>query len=144
MGECRAHQGLRLIPPWRCGGLEDDLHHRRRTPQLRRRSAARTGNPIARRRALACDRAAAADGGVARSLYRLSLCQRDHAVGDDTKVGVPGHFVGLQNFREIWTDSIFRIAVWNTCVYTAIATIFKLALGLWLALLLNRHFRGKP
>jgi multiple sugar transport system permease protein len=61
----------------------------------------------------------------------------------DTKVGVPGHFVGLQNFREIWTDSIFRIAVWNTCVYTAIATIFKLALGLWLAVLLNNNFKGK-
>lgn len=61
----------------------------------------------------------------------------------DTKVGVPGHFVGLQNFRDIWNDSIFRIAVWNTCLYTAVATIFKLALGLWLAVLLNNNFRGK-
>jgi len=34
-------------------------------------------------------------------------------------------------------------AVWNTCVYTFVTTVFKLALGLWLALLLNRHFRGK-
>ena len=34
-------------------------------------------------------------------------------------------------------------AFWNTCVYTFWATIFKLALGMWLALLLNRHFRGK-
>ena len=51
----------------------------------------------------------------------------------DTKVGIPGHFVGLQNFRDIWNDSIFRIAVWNTCLYTAVATVFKLALGLWLA-----------
>jgi len=61
----------------------------------------------------------------------------------DTKVGVPGHFVGLDNFRSIWSDSIFHVAVWNTCVYTAVATIFKLALGLWLAVLLNRHFKGK-
>ena len=61
----------------------------------------------------------------------------------DTKVGVPGKFVGLQNFEEIWSDSIFHVAVWNTCVYTAIATVFKLALGLWLALLLNQHFKGK-
>ena len=28
-------------------------------------------------------------------------------------------------------------------LYTAITTVFKLALGLWLAMLLNRHFRGK-
>ncbi len=61
----------------------------------------------------------------------------------DTKVGVPGHFVGLQNFRDVWHDSIFRIAVWNTCVYTAVATVFKLALGLWLAVLLNNNFKGK-
>jgi multiple sugar transport system permease protein len=61
----------------------------------------------------------------------------------DTKVGVPGHFVGLENFKNIWNDSIFRVAVWNTCVYTAVATVFKLALGLWLAILLNRHFKGK-
>ncbi len=59
------------------------------------------------------------------------------------KVGVPGEFVGLANFEKIWNDAIFRIAVWNTFVYTAVTTVFKLALGLWLALLLNRHFRGK-
>jgi multiple sugar transport system permease protein len=61
----------------------------------------------------------------------------------DATVGVPGHFVGLANFTALLNDSIFRVAVWNTFVYTAVATVFKLALGLWLALLLNRHFRGK-
>jgi multiple sugar transport system permease protein len=61
----------------------------------------------------------------------------------DAKVGVPGTFVGLQNFAALADDSIFREAVWNTFVYTAVTTVFKLALGLWLALLLNRHFRGK-
>ena len=61
----------------------------------------------------------------------------------DTRVGVPGRFVGLQNFAALANDSIFRVAVWNTFVYTAVTTVFKLALGLWLALLLNRHFKGK-
>jgi multiple sugar transport system permease protein len=61
----------------------------------------------------------------------------------DARVGIPGHFVGLANFVALIHDSIFRVAVWNTFVYTAVATVFKLALGLWLALLLNRHFRGK-
>jgi multiple sugar transport system permease protein len=61
----------------------------------------------------------------------------------DTRVGVPGHFVGLQNFKDVWNDSIFRVAVWNTCLYTFVATVFKLALGLWLAVLLNHHFKGK-
>jgi multiple sugar transport system permease protein len=61
----------------------------------------------------------------------------------DTKVGIPGHFVGLDNFQKLWDDSIFHVAVYNTFLYTFVTTVFKLALGLWLALLLNRHFRGK-
>lgn len=61
----------------------------------------------------------------------------------DSRVGVPGEFVGMTNFARIWNDSIFRQAVYNTFLYTAVTTVFKLALGLWLALLLNRHFKGK-
>jgi multiple sugar transport system permease protein len=61
----------------------------------------------------------------------------------NTSVGNLGHFVGLANFVKAWNDSIFQTAFKNTFVYTFWATIFKLALGMWLALLLNRHFRGK-
>ena len=60
-----------------------------------------------------------------------------------TSVGNPGEFVGLKNFVKAWNDSIFRTAFWNTTVYTFWATIFKLSLGMWLAVLLNRNFRGK-
>lgn len=59
------------------------------------------------------------------------------------RVGIPGEFVGLKNFVKIWNDGIFRTAVWNTFWYTGVTTVFKLALGLWLAMLLNRHFKGK-
>jgi multiple sugar transport system permease protein len=61
----------------------------------------------------------------------------------DTSVGNIGHFVGAKNFVKAWNDSIFRTAFWNTCWYTAWATVFKLTLGMYLALLLNRSFRGK-
>lgn len=61
----------------------------------------------------------------------------------DAKVGIPGQFVGMQNFDALWHDGIFRVAVGNTFAYTAITTVFKLAFGLWLALLLNRDFKGK-
>jgi multiple sugar transport system permease protein len=61
----------------------------------------------------------------------------------NTSVGNPGEFVGLRNFVKAWNDSIFRTAFGNTFFYTFWATIFKLALGMWLALLLNRHFRFK-
>ena len=59
------------------------------------------------------------------------------------RVGVEGEFVGLKNFVKIWNDGIFRETVWNTFWYTGVTTVFKLALGLWLALLLNRNFKGK-
>src|SRR5262252_9415418 len=58
-------------------------------------------------------------------------------------VGNAGEFVGIRNFVKAWNDSIFRTAFWNTSFYTFWATLFKLSLGMWLALLLNRHFRGK-
>jgi multiple sugar transport system permease protein len=49
----------------------------------------------------------------------------------------------LKNFVKIWNDSIFQRAAYNTFVYTGLATVGKLTLGMWLALLLNRHFKGK-
>jgi multiple sugar transport system permease protein len=58
-------------------------------------------------------------------------------------VGNPGEFVGLANFIKTWNDSIFQQAFRNTVFYTFWATIFKLTLGMWLALLLNRHFKFK-
>jgi multiple sugar transport system permease protein len=58
-------------------------------------------------------------------------------------VGDAGIFVGLANFQKLLDDTIFQRAAWNTVVYTLIATVGKLALGLWLALLLNRRFRGQ-
>ena len=58
-------------------------------------------------------------------------------------VGNPGLFVAFDNFVKIWNDTIFQRAAYNTFVYTGVATVLKLALGMWLALLLNRHFRGK-
>ncbi|MFK4583746.1 carbohydrate ABC transporter permease [Bradyrhizobium ottawaense] len=61
----------------------------------------------------------------------------------DTRVGAHSRFVGLQNFALLWSDSIFRRAMCNTFVYAVVTTILKLSLGLWLAVLLNRDFRGK-
>src|SRR3981189_600954 len=61
----------------------------------------------------------------------------------NSRVGVPGDVVGLANFYKIFNDGIFRTSVYNTFVYTGVTTVFKLALGLWLAMLLNRNFRGK-
>jgi len=61
----------------------------------------------------------------------------------DKVVGRPGHFIGLENFRVNLHDTIFLRAFQNTFVYTFIATILKVTLGMLAALLLNHHFRFK-
>ncbi len=57
----------------------------------------------------------------------------------DTKIGRGGEWVGLDNYIFLWGDSVTRLALFNTIFYTVIASVFKFALGLWLALLLNKH-----
>jgi multiple sugar transport system permease protein len=56
----------------------------------------------------------------------------------DQKIGRPGEFIGLENFRSLSGDPVFWLSVFNTLFYTAMASVLKFALGLWLALLLNR------
>jgi multiple sugar transport system permease protein len=61
----------------------------------------------------------------------------------DAKVGRPGQWIGLENYEFLWGDSVTRLALFNTLFYTAIASIIKFFLGLWLAILLNRNLRFK-
>jgi multiple sugar transport system permease protein len=61
----------------------------------------------------------------------------------DAKVGRPGEWIGIENYEWLVTDSVFRLAVWNTFLYTTIASVVKFGLGLWLALLLNEHIPFK-
>lgn len=61
----------------------------------------------------------------------------------DTKIGRPGSFVGLENYQWFFDDPVFWLAVFNTLFYTVFASVAKFALGLWLALLLNRHLPFK-
>jgi multiple sugar transport system permease protein len=61
----------------------------------------------------------------------------------NSKVGEIGNFVGFENFARLLKDPIFHSVVYNTFLYTFVTTVFKLILGLWLALLLNRDFKFK-
>jgi len=61
----------------------------------------------------------------------------------DAKIGRGGAFIGLENFEFLWDDQVTRLALFNTLFYTIIASIIKFALGLWLALLLNKHLPFK-
>jgi multiple sugar transport system permease protein len=57
----------------------------------------------------------------------------------DTLIGQPGRFIGLANFVSLAHDAVFWLVVFNTTLYTLVASAFKFGLGLYLALLLNRR-----
>jgi multiple sugar transport system permease protein len=61
----------------------------------------------------------------------------------DTKIGRGGEFIGLENYRSLYNDSVFWLSVRNTILYTSVASFFKFFLGLWLAILLNENIRFK-
>ena len=53
------------------------------------------------------------------------------------------HLVGLSNYGSVFSQTGFRTAVFNTVGFTASAVIFSLVIGLILAILLDRKFRGR-
>jgi len=52
-------------------------------------------------------------------------------------------FAGISNFVRVFTDEAMRHSVWVTIVLTATVVIVSLVLGMLIALLLDRKFRGR-
>ena len=61
----------------------------------------------------------------------------------DTKIGRGGEWIGIDNYVFLWDDTTTRLALFNTFFYTIVACVLKFFLGLWLALLLNKHLPFK-
>ena len=61
----------------------------------------------------------------------------------DARIGRTGIFIGLENYEWLSDDSIFWLSVFNTVLYTSVASVFKFAVGLYLAILLNEHMPFK-
>ena len=61
----------------------------------------------------------------------------------DARIGRVGQFIGTENYEWLWDDSIFWLSVTNTLLYTFVASAFKFAIGLYLALLLNENLPFK-
>ena len=61
----------------------------------------------------------------------------------DTKIGRGGEWIGLENYAFLWSDSVTRLALFNTLFYTFVASVLKFVLGLWLAILLNEKLPFK-
>ena len=72
-------------------------------------------------------------------LYSLRISFYDWNVIKPTK----SEFVGLDNYKMLLTNPIFRRAVLNTLAYTAITVPGQMILALVVAILLDQKIRGK-
>jgi multiple sugar transport system permease protein len=61
----------------------------------------------------------------------------------DARIGQSGDFVGFENYDWLSDDPVFWLSVFNTVLYTLVASIVKFAVGLYLALLLNESMPFK-
>src|ERR1051325_10354103 len=61
----------------------------------------------------------------------------------DARLGREGVFVGIENYEFLLDDSIFLLTVFNTLLYTIVASTIKFAVGPYLALLLNERLPFK-
>src|SRR3954464_3736125 len=55
----------------------------------------------------------------------------------------PTKWVGLDNYKTLWHDTIFRTAVWETIKFTLITVSFEFVLGMIIALVVNSSFKGR-
>lgn len=56
---------------------------------------------------------------------------------------IPWDFIGMQNYIDLFSSDRFPMAIARTFIFTAIAMVFEITLGIAIALFLNRRFFGK-
>jgi multiple sugar transport system permease protein len=59
----------------------------------------------------------------------------------DSAIGRMGQYIGLRNFSDLLSDSIFQQTTRNTLIYAMVTVPFKAVTGLGLALILNNQMR---
>jgi multiple sugar transport system permease protein len=58
-------------------------------------------------------------------------------------IGNISRFIGLENFVRLWNDARFWNALGNTLYFTVVSVALEIVLGLAIAMLLHRTFKGK-
>src|ERR671937_2523151 len=78
------------------------------------------------------------------ALYPLGKTIYQSFTNQEFLAGIePTKWVGLQNYRDLWHDQIFRDSVVITVKFTLITVAFEFVLGLIIALVVNSNFRGR-
>src|SRR5918911_2204033 len=78
------------------------------------------------------------------ALYPLGKTVYQSFTNEEFLAGIePTKWVGLENYRDLWHDTVFRDSVWTTVKFTLITVVFEFVLGLIIALVVNSSFRGR-
>jgi multiple sugar transport system permease protein len=74
-------------------------------------------------------------------LVAYPFCAAIYLSVQNKMVGAPGHWIGLDNYLELFRDDVFLRTARNSVVYTVVAVALKFVLGLTMALVLDQQRR---
>jgi trehalose/maltose transport system permease protein len=78
------------------------------------------------------------------ALYPLGRTIYQSFTNEQFLAGIePTKWIGLQNYKDLIHDTIFRDAVWTTVKFTLITVAFEFVLGMIIALVVNSSFKGR-
>jgi trehalose/maltose transport system permease protein len=77
------------------------------------------------------------------ALYPLGKTVYQSFTNEEFLALTPTEWVGLQNYKDLWHDTLFRDSIWTTVKFTLITVTFEFALGLAIALTVNSRFKGR-
>jgi trehalose/maltose transport system permease protein len=78
------------------------------------------------------------------ALYPLGKTVYQSFTNQEFLAGIePTKWVGLQNYKDVWHDTLFRDSVITTVKFTLITVSFEFVLGLIIALVVNSSFKGR-
>lgn len=80
---------------------------------------------------------------VIMMLFPIFYTVRNSLTDWNLASGSPPSFIGLGNYSALLHDGRFLAAVWRTFYFTALAVALEVVLGVAIALLLHRSYRGK-
>jgi trehalose/maltose transport system permease protein len=77
------------------------------------------------------------------ALYPLAKTIYQSFTNQEFLALTPTKWVGLENYRTLFDDAIFRHSIWITVKFTLITVTIEFALGLVIALVVSSSFKGR-